>query len=160
MKKLLATVSVIALISAPVFAQDTNVQVTPPLAQDAAPMDPPAAPSNDTTELKMDQSASLSEGQWRSSKLIGQTVRNSANESIGDINDFIVDNTGKVTAVVVGAGGFLGMGEKNVALTFDQLSISRDANNSIVVMANSTKESLENMPAWTDPTVRANQINK
>lgn len=57
----------------------------------------------------------------RASKLIGAAVRNDANESIGDINEIILDKDGKVAAVVVGVGGFLGMGEREVALEFKSL---------------------------------------
>jgi sporulation protein YlmC with PRC-barrel domain len=60
-------------------------------------------------------------GHWRASKLEGVDVYNQANEKIGDIDELIVDSTGKIQAVVVGVGGFLGMGERNVAIPFDQI---------------------------------------
>ena len=55
------------------------------------------------------------EGQWRASKLVGVNVYNEANEKIGDISDVILDKSGKVENVVLGVGGFLGMGEHYVA---------------------------------------------
>lgn len=61
------------------------------------------------------------DGQWRSSKMIGVNVYNSANEKLGDINELILDKAGKVESVVIGVGGFLGMGEHDVAVTFDKL---------------------------------------
>jgi ribosomal 30S subunit maturation factor RimM len=48
-------------------------------------------------------------GQWRASKLIGLNVYNNDNEKIGGITELIADKSGKLDAVVVGAGGFLGM---------------------------------------------------
>ena len=54
-------------------------------------------------------------GQWRASKLRGLNVYNNNNEKIGDINELLVDGTGKIQAVVIGVGGFLGMGEHDVA---------------------------------------------
>ena len=57
------------------------------------------------------------------SNLIGQTVVNSQDESIGDINDLVTDESGKVIAVLVGTGGFLGLGEKDVALGYQDLKI-------------------------------------
>lgn len=57
--------------------------------------------------------------QWRASRLIGLAVHGSNNERIGDINEVLVDRQGKADGVVVGVGGFLGIGEKNVALPFD-----------------------------------------
>jgi sporulation protein YlmC with PRC-barrel domain len=61
------------------------------------------------------------EGQWRSSKLIGIDVYNEANEKVGNIEDLILDKSGKIENVVLGVGGFLGMGEHYVAVAFDKL---------------------------------------
>jgi sporulation protein YlmC with PRC-barrel domain len=59
--------------------------------------------------------------QVMASKLIGTRVVSSNNESIGDINDVIVDRNGQAIAAVVGVGGFLGIGEKDVAVPFNSL---------------------------------------
>jgi hypothetical protein len=61
------------------------------------------------------------DGEWRSSKLVGVNVYNDANEKIGDIQELILDKSGKIDNVVIGVGGFLGMGEHYVAVTFDKL---------------------------------------
>jgi sporulation protein YlmC with PRC-barrel domain len=61
------------------------------------------------------------DGEWRASKLVGVNVYNEANEKIGDINDVILDKSGKVSKVILGVGGFLGMGEHNVAVAFEKL---------------------------------------
>ena len=60
-------------------------------------------------------------GQWRASKIEGLDVYNQANEKIGDISEMLVDESGKIQAVVVGVGGFLGIGERNVAIPFEQV---------------------------------------
>lgn len=60
-------------------------------------------------------------GQWRASKLSGLNVYNNNNEKIGDIKEVLVDQSGRVDAVVIGVGGFLGMGEHEVAVPFSQL---------------------------------------
>jgi len=62
-------------------------------------------------------------GQWRASKLEGLDVYNQNNEKIGDISELLVDSTGKIQAVVVGVGGFLGLGERDVAIPFDQVKL-------------------------------------
>jgi hypothetical protein len=59
------------------------------------------------------------QSQWRASRLIGINVYGADNERIGDINEVLVDRQGNADAVVVGVGGFLGIGEKNVALPFN-----------------------------------------
>src|SRR4051812_26444426 len=60
-------------------------------------------------------------GEFRASKLSGVNVYNDANEKIGDINDVILDKSGKVESVILGVGGFLGMGEHLVAVSYDKL---------------------------------------
>ena len=61
------------------------------------------------------------EGEWRGSKLAGVAVYNEANEKIGDVNDVILDRSGKVAKVILGVGGVLGLGERYVAVAFDKL---------------------------------------
>ena len=70
--------------------------------------------------------SSHKEGEWRASKLVGVNVYNDANEKIGDINDVILDKAGKVENVVLGVGGFLGMGEHYVAVAYDKLKWSNE----------------------------------
>jgi hypothetical protein len=58
------------------------------------------------------------------SKLIGTTVVGANNESIGDVNDVLLEPNGQAIAVIVGVGGFLGIGEKDVAVSFSQLEFT------------------------------------
>ena len=74
-----------------------------------------------TTDRSNINTAVHKEGQWRSSKLIGVNVYNDNNEKIGDIEELIVDKSGKVDNVVLGVGGFLGMGEHYVAVPMEKL---------------------------------------
>ena len=67
------------------------------------------------------------DGEWRASKLVGVNVYNDANEKIGDINEVILDKSGKVANVILGVGGFLGMGEHYVAVAFDKLEMGERA---------------------------------
>jgi len=60
-------------------------------------------------------------GDWRTSKVVGLSVYNENNESIGTINDLLMDKSGNIKAVVLGVGGFLGMGEHLVAVPFDKV---------------------------------------
>jgi sporulation protein YlmC with PRC-barrel domain len=81
---------------------------------------------NATTDRSNVNTAVHKEGQWRSSKLIGVNVYNDNNEKIGDINELIIDKSGKVDDVVLGVGGFLGMGERDVAVKFSDLKWSNE----------------------------------
>ncbi|WP_438278671.1 PRC-barrel domain-containing protein [Nitrobacter sp.] len=60
-------------------------------------------------------------GDWRSSKMIGLNVYNDSNEKLGSISDMLMDKSGKINAAVIGVGGFLGVGEHLVAVSFDKL---------------------------------------
>jgi len=66
----------------------------------------------------------MQQGHMMASDLIGTRVVSANNESIGDINDVIVDRNGQVMAAVVGVGGFLGIGEKDVAVPFKSLEFA------------------------------------
>jgi sporulation protein YlmC with PRC-barrel domain len=77
------------------------------------------APAATTDSAKSDKL--MLKGNWRASKLMGLDVYNEANEKLGDVNEIILDKSGKVAAVVIGVGGFLGMGEHDIAVSMDKL---------------------------------------
>ena len=106
MQKVLAA----ALLSVAVFS-------APAYAQTAQPTDR-AAPAATTAGS---QEKMALKGNWRASKLMGLDVYNEANEKLGDVNELILDKNGKVAAVVIGVGGFLGMGEHDIAVSMDKL---------------------------------------
>jgi sporulation protein YlmC with PRC-barrel domain len=66
-------------------------------------------------------SASSLQGDWRASKIVGLSVYNDGNEKLGSINDLLMDKSGNIKAVVLGVGGFLGMGEHLVAVPLDKI---------------------------------------
>ena len=66
-------------------------------------------------------------GQWRASKLVGVNIYNEQNDKIGQVDDVIVDSSGKVDGVVVSVGGFLGMGEHDVLMKLNQIKFANKA---------------------------------
>jgi sporulation protein YlmC with PRC-barrel domain len=72
----------------------------------------------DTASMATDSSH---QGEWRASKVVGLSVYNDNNESLGSINDLLMDKNGNIKAVVLGVGGFLGVGEHLVAVPFDKI---------------------------------------
>jgi sporulation protein YlmC with PRC-barrel domain len=81
-----------------------------------------AAYSQTATKDRSDTNVAVHrDGEWRSSKLIGINVYNQANEKIGAVEELIVDKSGRVENVILGVGGFLGMGEHYVAVPMDKL---------------------------------------
>jgi len=71
-------------------------------------------------------------------------------DSIGEINDMIVSADGSVMALVIGVGGFIGMGEQDVAVTMDQVSFATDADNpeEMYIVVNTSGEMLKTSPAF------------
>ncbi len=61
------------------------------------------------------------------SKLIGADVKTTGDKNVGSVSDLIINKDGQVLAIVVGVGGFLGMGEKNVAISWDKVTQSGTA---------------------------------
>lgn len=84
------------------------------------------APSTSPSSSSLSQSQLSHKGQWRSSKVIGVNVYNASNENLGEISELLVDKSGRVQAVVIGVGGFLGMGERYVAIPFERLQWSNE----------------------------------
>jgi sporulation protein YlmC with PRC-barrel domain len=82
------------------------------------------------------------------SNMIGTTVYSNNNENVGDINDIIIGKDGRVQGVVIGVGGFLGLGEKDVLIPLDRVQFSRDNNNNQRMVIADSKQDLENAPAF------------
>jgi len=111
-----------AFVTAPVLAQtSTSPGATtggsPPAA--TAPSAGAASGAGATSGASGHFVTQQQQTQWRASRLIGINVYGANNERIGDVNEVLVDRQGNADAVVVGVGGFLGIGEKNVALPFN-----------------------------------------
>lgn len=87
-------------------------------------------------------------GEWRASKLMGLKVTNAAGEVVGDINDLLIDKDSKVGIVVMGVGGFLGMGERHAAFKLDALQLTRGTGSNPLARVNVTKDQLKAMPEW------------
>ena len=73
-----------------------------------------------------------------------QNVYDPQDNKIGEIMDVLVDQSGKVTALIVGVGGFLGAGEKDVAVPFNAVQVTNKNNNKWYLVMNSTKDPLKN----------------
>ena len=89
----------------------------------------PSTPSDTTKNAPtttMSDTSSSFHGNWRASKLVGLSVYNDKNESVGSINDMLTDKNGKIVAVVIGVGGFLGVGEHLVAIPFEKVKFSSE----------------------------------
>ena len=90
--------------------------------------------------MKVDP-ASLATG-YRTSKVIGSTVYNDANETVGTIDDLIVTANDRVPYAVLSVGGFIGIGSKFVVVPFNLLEVKDNR----MVLGAATKDSLKSLP--------------
>ncbi len=88
------------------------------------------------------QQTASANSEWQASKLINMNVYNDQNQKIGDIKELLIDKSGKIDQVAIAVGGFLGMGEHDVAVKFDQLKWSN-------APVSSTSASSSTTPATT-----------
>src|SRR6185436_427320 len=68
--------------------------------------------------------------------------------TIGEIMDVLVDQSGKATALIIGVGGFLGAGEKDVAVPFNAVQFTNKNNNKWYLVMNATKDALKNAKSF------------
>jgi sporulation protein YlmC with PRC-barrel domain len=91
-----------------------SAMLVPALAQTNPPTASPA-PAAQSTAPKVHGEM------WRSSKLIGLNVYNDQKEKLGDISEVLLDKSGKVDGIVIGVGGFLGMGQHDIMVEMSKL---------------------------------------
>ena len=149
-KTLTLSAAAAALLATGAIAQNTTTEPsTPPAA--TAPKEGTAATTTTVTSTTeaIQFTSTVSSDQLAVSKLTGTDVRNAANENLGDINDIVLDKSGKPTVAVIGVGGFLGMGEKNVGVPFQalQFTMSNDTKTQVARL-DVTKEALTAAPTF------------
>lgn len=113
--------------------------------------------STDTTAAGQQEQALAAPSGLLASNLIGTTVYSQDDQSIGDINDIILSQEGQATQVIVGVGGFLGMGEKDVVLDMSKLQIAATDDGNVKVVTQTSQEELKNLPAFAKPDQPAQQ---
>ena len=153
----------------------SGLMVSAALAQAPSPSPPAATPAPSATAPapKADMAtgsgqfvAAQKSDQWLSSKFKGTNVLGPDNEKVGDVNDLLFDKDGKILAVIIGVGGFLGIGEKDVALEMSALQIvpasttttgttgtattaaTSDDPQNIKLKVSMTKDQLKNAPSF------------
>ncbi len=160
-----------AAIAPAAYAQETTQPQTAPAMEapatapdagtPAQPMDdmneaqtttPPAAGETATDTAAATPDTYLTEQaptQISANTYIGQSVYNSADESIGSISDLIMEKDGGITAAVIGVGGFLGIGEKAVAVPFNNITVNQAPDGGEVKLTTTeTAETLQAAPEF------------
>ncbi|MFI0847057.1 PRC-barrel domain-containing protein [Mesorhizobium sp. IMUNJ 23232] len=124
-RKLLATTALVTLLTGAVYAQEATTPAAPATEAPAAPV------------VKADG--------FLATNLIGETVYNGTGddaENIGSVNDVVIGSNGAVESVVIGVGGFLGLGEKNVAMNYGDIKWA-EKNGDRWIVVNATKDQLQ-----------------
>lgn len=128
-----------------------------------APMDNDGADMENTDMAAAEEPAKPVDGQITmqdadtvlAEDLLGATVYNSAEENVGDINDLIIGLDGSVKGVVIGVGGFLGLGEKQVAVQMAALDVVNRDDGTPRLVTSATKTDLEAAPEFVSASDQA-----
>ena len=165
-KELQIASALVALLAAPALAQDTPA--APAAGQQAAPLPSPQAAGEPTPATPAAEApaqpematpaagamggpnfvARQQDDEMLTGSLVGTQVLNAADESLGEINDVLLAADGRLKAAVVGVGGFLGIAERDVAVPWDALAVSRDENQDLMLRLDIGREQLEAAPVF------------
>jgi sporulation protein YlmC with PRC-barrel domain len=126
-------------------AQDGTTGNTTTEAPATTPAQPSATATDDSVVVPKDSFAGAKV--MTASDFMGKRVYTKAGEDIGEVNDLIVTDNGSVQAVVLGVGGFLGIGEKDVAVRMAAIEMQEDGEWTKLVV-DATKEQLTEAPAY------------
>lgn len=130
MKKIAMIAASLAILATPVLAQEAKTTGTAP------------------AEAKF---STVSKDEMFSSKLKGLNVTNQKDETVGEISDLAIKNH-EVDALILSVGGFLGMGERYVAVSPSSVSVRYDSkNNKWLASMNTTKDALKSAPEFKYP---------
>lgn len=143
LKTLMMTAASAALLASAAVAQQSP-PVAPPAKQETRP---PAATTSPTGAMQfVSQQAT---GQWLSTKFIGTDVIGANNEKVGDVTDILFDRDGRIMAYVVGVGGFLGIGTKDVALNPSAFQVQPETDReALKLRLAKTRDELRNAPEF------------
>jgi sporulation protein YlmC with PRC-barrel domain len=149
MKSLLSATAIALFVATPAFAQQSATDPAKPPAADrsmSAPAKSDAGAAATTTGTQpTTASTSQKPGQINADKLIGQDIENPEGDDIGEIKSVILNQDGSVDSVIVGVGGFLGLGEREVAIKWSDLKVQ---DNGETIVASFTKDQLKAMPEY------------
>lgn len=172
-----------ALNAAPDFVWEENLDGDPavnpgnpadPMMAPAEPVDAPAedamAPAadgmavEDHNAMPRDGYATIERDALTAENLTGATVVGPEGDDIAVVGDILLTEDGQVDAMLIDFGGFLGMGEKRVAVTLDNLEFASNESGDLLIYSDFTREQLEAHPAYdeasyaTDPAQRATDL--
>jgi sporulation protein YlmC with PRC-barrel domain len=120
---------------------EPRVQVVPP--GEGVGTTAPAAPAPTPGTAETAPAPGMFPMATDTERLIGRDVHGVQGERVGDLENLLIDNDGRVRAAIIEFGGFLGIGTNQVAVPWDQLQITDDR-----IVTNLTREQVRAMPRW------------
>lgn len=147
LRSLIIATAAVATLGLPVLAQ-TTIPTAPSPGMPATPMPQAPLAATPITGSGMFYTEVMTPANWRASEAMGLAVYNRGGERIGEIDDMILDGSGRVTAAIVGVGGFLGMGERKVAVTFNSFVMTREENGTQRLVVDLSKATLQSAPEY------------
>jgi sporulation protein YlmC with PRC-barrel domain len=112
-------------------------------------------------------------GEYLADDMIGASVRNAQNENIGSVSDIVIDGEGRVKAMVVSVGGFLGIGDKHVAIPWNDVHVqtksgttgstaagAAEALRNPMLTVNMTKDQLKQAPEFKTISQQQREMNR
>jgi hypothetical protein len=139
LKRLMISTAAAALVVGSAVAQQPSPPASPPAVQKDMPKGDTGGARQFVTQQTQDQ--------WMASKFKGTDVIGTNKEKIGDVNDILFDRNGRVLAYIVGVGGFLGIGAKDVALAPTAFQVEMDGDEAKLRLA-MTRDDLKNAPEF------------
>ncbi len=159
-REIIAAASVLALMTGAAVAQTTSPQTTtpqavPPATGNAATGGPTATDMNQTGQAQRNMTQSGPTGGQVASveELMGKNVYGKDNEKVGEVEDIILNSNGQASQLVIASGGFLGIGEKKVAVDYNDAQWDQGQNR--IHLSGLSRDDVKNMPEFTysDTTV-------
>lgn len=144
-RTLIATAATLALLSGAAVAQTTSPTVGNPSSSTSS-MSNTASPDSATTGSTAGSTAATGGQLASADELIGKNVYGRDNEKIGEVDDVILDANGQAKQLVVSSGGFLGIGEKQVAV--DYTAANWDSQNNRLNLAGMSRDDVKAMPEF------------
>jgi hypothetical protein len=139
------------VVSVPGAAQTPT---TPPPASPSAPTAPNAAMPSPTAPMPTNSPATPSPAtQWLASNVYNQSVYDQHEQKIGDLTDLIIEKDGHVKSAIIGVGGFLGVGQKDVEIPFTDLKIFTPNGNKWLAL-DRTKDQLKSAPRFEKSSLK------
>jgi hypothetical protein len=152
LKKLMLTTAAAALVAGSAVAQAPAPDTKAPPMQKTEPMPAPGASAAQGSRQFVSVQAS---DQWLATKFKGTDVIGSNNEKVGDVTDMLIDQNGRIVAYIIGVGGFLGIGQKDVALAPAAFQVQPATDREeLKLKLSMTRDELKNAPEFKVATTR------